>query len=507
LELFMKKKGKVYIVGAGPGDPGLITLKAVHCLGEADVVVYDYLVGEDILGYAKKTARMIYVGKRGGCHTRRQDEINQILVKEANEGNIVVRLKGGDPFIFGRGGEEAEELAHAGLHFEVVPGVTSAISAPAYAGIPLTHRSFASTVAFVTGHEDPAKDKSGIDWKTVSGIGTLVFLMAMKNLPNIVDKLTANGKDASTPAALIRWGTTPDQETLVSTLANIVRDAEEKHFRPPSIMVVGGVVNLRDQINWFETKPLFGKGIVITRPKEQAAEFAALLRAQGARVIHFPTIEIVTAADRHDLDMAIGEIGNYRWIIFTSANGVKYFFTRLRELGRDIRDLKGIRICSIGPATAGAVEDRGLHVDLVPASFISEGVVEAFKKENIKGTRMLLPRAKVARDVIPEELAKLGATVDVVTVYRTVPSGRERSELEEWIKQGKVDVITFTSTSTVTNFIKIMGQDNHLPPHVKIACIGPVTAAAAEKAGLKIDVMQERYTIPGLVEGLIEYFS
>jgi uroporphyrinogen III methyltransferase/synthase len=266
-------------------------------------------------------------------------------------------------------------------------------------------------------------------------------------------------------------------------------------------------VGLREELNWFETKPLFGKGVVITRPQEQAAEFAGLLRAQGARVIHFPTIKIVPADDWRDLDRAIGAIGDYQWIIFTSVNGVGHFFRRLREQGRDLRDLKGIRICAIGPATGGAVEERGIRVDLVPESFISESVIEAFRKEDIKGSRILLPRAAVARDVIPAELAKLGATVDVVTVYRTVSSGRKKAELEAWLQKGKVDVITFTSSSTVTNFLKIMGRDYALPAQVKIACIGPVTAATAKKAGLKTDIMQESYTIPGLMQALVAYFS
>jgi uroporphyrinogen III methyltransferase/synthase len=503
----MKKQGKVYIIGAGPGDPGLMTLKGMQCLQEADVVVYDYLVGGDILLCANENARLIYAGKKGKDHTIPQAEINALLVREASAGNIVARLKGGDPFLFGRGGEEAEALAGAGLPFEVVPGVTSAISVPAYAGMPLTHRGFASTMAFVTGHEDPTKEKSDIDWKALAGIGTLVFLMGVKSLPNIAANLMENGKDPATPAALIRWGTTPDQETLVSTLGDIVRRAGETGFRPPAVLVIGSVVDLREHLNWFEKKPLFGKGVVITRPQEQAAEFAGLLRAQGARVIHFPVIKIIPADDRRDLDRAIGAIGDYQWIIFTSANGVSHFFRRLRELGKDIRDLKGIRICAIGPATGGAVEDRGLRVDLVPESFISEGVIEAFRKENIKGSRILLPRAEAARDVIPAELAKLGATVDVATVYRTVSSGRKKAELEEWIQKGKVDVITFTSSSTVTNFLEIMGRDYSLPAQVKIACIGPVTAATAKKAGLNIDILQGRYTITDLVEAMASYFS
>lgn len=502
----MKGKGKVYIIGAGPGDPGLLTLKAAQCLAESDVVVYDFLVGRDILRHAKDDARMIYVGKKGGCHTVPQEELNMILVREASAGNVVARLKGGDPFIFGRGGEEAQILAREGIPFEIVPGITSAISVPAYAGIPLTHRDFTSTVAFVTGHEDPTKDESRIDWKGLAGIETLVFLMGVKNLPQIVENLIDCGRPPGTPAALIRWGTTADQRTVVGSLDTIVRRAEEHRFTPPAIFVVGDVVGLRQELNWFETRPLFGKGVVITRPEEQAEEFARLLYREGARVIHFPTIAIVPPGDYDELDRAIETLGTYRWIVFTSANGVRFFLDRLRERGRDIRDLKGIRICTIGPATASVLEERGIRVDLVPRDFISEGVVEAFKGEDMTGARVLLPRAREARDVIPEGLRKLGADVDVVTVYQTVRSDSDGGELKQMILDGMVDVITFTSPSTVNNFVDIMGTDYRLPGTVRIACIGPVTRDAAEKAGFAIHIMQGPYVIAGLVEAMVEYF-
>lgn len=503
----MEKQGKVYIIGAGPGDPGLITVKGLRCLKEADVVIYDHLVSEEIICQAKESARFIYAGKKGGEHTLPQEEINRRLVEEAKQGNIVARVKGGDPFIFGRGGEEAETLAHAGISFEVISGVSSALAVPAYAGIPLTHRGYTSTLAFVTGHEDPTKDESEIDWETLAGIGTLVFLMGVKNLRHITSNLMVYGKEGDTPAALIRWGTTEDQETLTGTLSDIVRKAEDRKFSPPAILVVGEVVNLREDLNWFETKPLFGKGIVITRPEAQAEEFASLLHAQGARVIHFPTIKVVPPEDFHDLDQAIGRLSQYQWIIFTSANGVSFFLSRLKELGRDIRDLKDIRICTIGPATAAAIEKLGIRVDLVPEEFISEGVVKAFQEFNIKGNRILLPRAEKARDVIPEGLSQLGAKIDVVTAYGTVNSGKKKSELEALINKGKVDVITFTSPSTVTNFREIMGREYVIPPHVKIACIGPVTAAVVKKTGLPVDIIQERYTIQGLVESLVAFFA
>jgi len=441
----MTEKGRVYIIGAGPGDPGLITLRGVQCIQEADVIIYDHLVSPEILRHAGEKTRLIYAGKQGGDHTLSQYEINNLLVAEAGQGAVVARLKGGDPFIFGRGGEEAEVLREAGIPFEVVPGISSAVAVPAYAGIPLTHRNHTVSVAFVTGHEDPMKGKSDHDWPTLAGIGTLVFLMGVKNLPAIAENLIRYGKDAATPAALIRWGTTPDQETLTGTLGDIAQKAEERRFSPPSIFVVGGVVGLRETLNWFETKPLFGRGIVITRPEAQAEELSELLRARGARVIYFPVIRIAPPESWEELDGAIDRLESYRWIIFTSANGVAFFFRRLRERGRDIRDLKGIRIATIGPATASAVETLGIRVDLVPEEFISEGVVKAFAGEDLRGRRVLLPRAEQARDVIPEGLAKMGADVDVATAYRTVRSDRNAAELESFLAEDKVDVITFTS--------------------------------------------------------------
>jgi uroporphyrinogen III methyltransferase/synthase len=503
----MKQKGKVYIIGAGPGDPGLLTVKAVRCLEKSDVIVYDYLVSPDTLAYARADARLVYVGKTGGHHTVPQDEISLILVREALEGNIVARLKGGDPFIFGRGGEEAEVLFEAGIPFEILPGITSAIAVPAYAGIPLTHREHTSTVAFVTGHEDPKKDKSRIDWGKLSGIETLVFLMGVKNLPQIVRSLLENGRSPDTPVAIIRWGTTPDQFTLSGTLGDIAGLAEKEKVTPPAIFVVGEVAGLRKTLNWFETKPLFGRGIVITRPEEQSGEIAALLSEEGARIIHFPTIAIVPPESFDDLDQAIVNMETYDWIIFTSANGVRFFFNRLFEMGKDVRELKGVKICTIGPATKAAIEKRGIPVDIVPEEFLSEGVVDALKGQNMQGARVLLPRAEVARDVIPKGLKKLGATVDVAVAYRTVSSGRDGEELERLIGEGKVDVITFTSPSTVNNFMTIMGGNVTLPENIRIACIGPVTEKAAQKAGLRVDIMQGPYEMTGLVSAMKAWFE
>lgn len=500
------KKGKVYIIGAGPGDAGLITLKGIECLREADVVIYDYLVSKDLLKYARSDARFIYAGKQGGAHTLSQWQINDLLVKEAKAGNTVARLKGGDPFIFGRGGEEAEKLAANKIPFEIVPGVTSAIAVPAYAGIPLTHRGLTSTVAFVTGHEDPTKEKSDIDWQALARIGTLVFLMGVKNIEKIVRELQDNGRSPKTPAALIRWGTTARQEILEGNLSNIVKLAKERKFAPPAILVVGEVVSLRDTLRWFDSRPLFGKGVVITRPEKQADDLAKLLMKEGANPIHFPTIKIVPPSSWRELDAAIKKLEDYDWLIFTSANGVAYFFERLSAKGKDIRDLKGIRICCIGPATARQVQDKGIRVDLVPEKFISEGILKSFSRTNLKGKKILIARAAKARDVLPEGLKNLGAKVDVVTVYETVNSGKKKKELEELFKENQIDVITFTSSSTVNNFIKIMGSGFKLSRNVKIACIGPVTAATAKKAGIAVDIHQEEYTMEGLVGALIDFF-
>jgi len=501
------KPGTVYIIGAGPGDAGLITVKGADCLGRADVVVYDYLVNEELLEYARSAARFIYAGKKGGEHTLPQDKINELLVREAQDGNTVARLKGGDPFIFGRGGEEAEELARNNVPFEIIPGVTSAVAVPAYAGIPLTHRGFTSTVAFVTGHEDPAKEKSDIDWPALAGIGTLVFLMGVKNIDRITDALIKHGKSPSTPVALIRWGTTSRQEVITATLAAITGRAEAGGFAPPAILVVGDVVDLRETLKWFDGKPLFGKGIVITRPEREKDDLAALLTREGARVICFPTIKITPPPDWSGLDAAVTQLNTYHWIIFTSANGVHYFFERLAALGKDIRELKNIKICCIGPATAFQIQVRGIGVDLIPEYYISEGILKSFARLDLTGQKILIPRAVHARDVLPEGLAKMGAAVDVVAAYETVNSGRKKEQLLELIRNDGIDVITFTSTSTVTNFLEIMGGDFICPAKIRIACIGPITEAAARRAGFNVDIRQDEYTVEGLVQSLVQYFK
>lgn len=503
------KEGKIYLIGAGPGDPGLITLKGMECIKKADVVIYDYLANPKLLEYAKEDAELIYVGKKGGDHTCSQSGINDVIIQKAKEGKIVARLKGGDPFIFGRGGEEAEELAKERVSFEIVPGVTSAISVPAYAGIPLTHRNFTSDVAFITGHEDQKKDKSGIAWDKVSiGTGTLVFLMGVRNLSRIVKNLIENGRDSKTPVALIRWGTFGKQDTLIGNLETIAGLAKKKNFTPPAITVVGEVVKLRDKLNWFETKPLFGRRIIVTRARSQASEFSNLLREYGAEPLEFPTIEVTPPESFDALDKAIDNLEEYDWLILTSVNGVRFFLERLKLRSRDIRDLKGIRICTIGPRTAEEIEKLGIKIDFVPEEYRAESIVEGLKRRGIKGKNILLPRAEEAREVLPEEIRNSSGRVDVVTAYKSVKPQRGRETVHGFLKEGEIDVITFTSSSTVRNFVSMFDRDE-LPALIKgvtIASIGPITLETANDLGIETDIMPEKYTIPALTEAIVSYF-
>lgn len=502
--------GKVYLIGAGPGDPGLFTLRGVACLREADVVVYDYLANPRLLAYAKPRAELIYVGKKGGeADAVTQEEIGRLLIDKALAGKVVARLKGGDPFIFGRGGEEGEELFQAGIPFEIVPGVTSAVGVPAYAGIPLTHRDYASTVAILTGHEDPSKQTSVIAWeKVATGIGTLVFLMGAGNLPIIVDKLLGCGRSKDTPAAVIHWGTTPEQETVTGTLECIVGLAQMRGLGPPAVLVVGDVVRLRERLKWFERRPLFGTRILVTRAREQAGRFAELLEAQGAEVLEIPLIELAPPKSWRPLDQAIERLESYRWVIFTSANGVETFFRRLQELRQDARRLGAARICAIGPATAEALERHSMIPDVVPAEFRAEGVIEALKPHDLQGARILLPRADVARDLLPKELERRGATVEVVPAYRTVKSSTARKVLRPLLHDRKVDLATFASSSTVTSFVELLQAEDlkGLLEGVRVACIGPITAATAERFGLPVDIVPAKYTIPSLVDAIVQYF-
>jgi uroporphyrinogen III methyltransferase / synthase len=501
--------GKVYLVGAGPGDPGLITLKGFQLLKEAEAVIYDFLASPQLLKIVPESAEILYVGKKGGDHTLPQSEINQLILRKALEGKKVVRLKGGDPFIFGRGGEEAEELARAGIPFEIVPGVTSAIAVPAYAGIPLTHRRFNSSVAFITGHEDPAKEAPSLDWgKLATAIETLVFLMGVKNLPSLVDRLIANGRAPETPASLIRWGTTPSQQTVTGTLADIIPKAQEAGLTPPAIFIIGQVVTLRETLNWFEKKSLFGKRIAVTRTREQASELIGRLQELGADCIEFPTIRLAPPSDWQELDQALSRLSQFNWIFFTSPNGVRFFFDRLAHQRRDLRELKGIKIAVIGPATARELGTYHLLPDLIPEKYQAEDLLEALSQIPLEGQRILIPRAEQARQILPTGLKNLGAEVAVAAAYRTLPAQEEKKELADQLQRGEVDVITFTSSSTVVYFLNLFSRQEILTwlKDVVIACIGPITAKTVRDNGLPVTVVAEEYTIPGLVEAIEKYF-
>jgi uroporphyrinogen III methyltransferase / synthase len=496
----------VYLVGSGPGDPGLITVKGLECIKKADVIVYDYLVNSVLLRNARKDVELIYVGKKGNQHTMEQDDINQLLVDKANENKIVTRLKGGDPYVFGRGGEEAIVLKDNNIAFEVVPGITAAIASPNYAGIPVTHRTCTSTFGLITGHEDPTKDQSDVDWEKLStGLGTLTFYMGIKNLPNIVNQLVKHGRSADTPVAVIRWGTTTHQETVTGTLATIVEIA--KDIKPPAITIVGEVVNLRDQLNWFESRPLFGKTIIVTRSRDQASVFSDQLIELGANVLEYPTINITDPDDFGPLDRELENLDSTDWLIFTSVNGVDAFFNRIFELGRDVRDLKGVKICSIGPSTTERIKGFHVSIDCQPPKYVAESVVEALKKvEDIKGKRFLMPRTDIARSYVPEELRKLGAEVSDIVAYKTVLATDGDNIVLDKLKDGEVDIVTFTSASTVKNFVKIIGEDNlsAFKDNVQFASIGPITNESAEKMDIDISIKAEEYTIPGLVQAIVE---
>ncbi len=504
-------KGKVYLVGAGPGDPGLITKKGIECITDAEVIVYDFLASRTLLSFAPPDAEKIYAGKRGGDHTMTQDRINELLVEKASQGYTVCRLKGGDPFIFGRGGEEIEALITAGIPFEVVPGVTSAIAAPAYAGIPLTHRKYTSTVTFVTGHEDPTKNESMINWKALAETaGTLVFLMGVKNLPLIAQRLMECKVPPDKPVALIRWGTTTSQETLTGTLSNIAKKAADSGIKPPCIIVVGDVVSLREKMKWFEKKPLFGKRIIVTRARKQASELTAKLEKLGAECLESPVIRIVPPPDPTALQKAVTSLNEYDWIVFTSVNGVDAFFNVLFSSGLDARALGGIKTAAIGPATEKKMLSFGIKADMVPPDYRAESVVELFKEQGIAGKRILLPRAKEARPVLPAALREMGASVDEIAAYETICENSEGSlTISKLLQEKKIDLITFTSSSTVKNFVALLPPDNatKLLAGVKLAAIGPITAKTAHDLGLRMDIIAKTYTIPGLCDAICRFYT
>lgn len=507
----------VYLIGAGPGDPGLMTMKGYDCLAKADVVIYDYLANPRFLAHARADAELIYVGKKGFSEHVTQEQINAIIVEKALEdgGKTIARLKGGDPFIFGRGGEEALALVEHDIAFEVVPGISSGYSAPAYAGIPVTHRGLTTDMAFVTGHEDPTKPETDINWsKLATAIGTICFYMGIKNLPTISSRLIEHGRSPETPVALIRWGTTPRQEVLVGTLADIAEKAAAAKFKAPAITIVGDVVSLREKLKWFEDRELFGKTVVVTRSRTQASDLTDALGELGAEVLEFPTIRVIEPEDWTEVDSAIARVEQYGWIVFTSVNAVDHFFDRLASQGRDVRSLAGAKVAAVGPATSERCRARGVVPDYVPSEYRAEGVLEGFLARGVgEGTKVLFPRALEAREVLPDTLREHGAEVDVVTVYRTVMGQGEASVIER-LTNGDVDVVTFTSSSTVKNFFTLLeaglpaGTDVHAAMEgIKLASIGPITSDTIRELGFTVDIEADEYTIPGLVTSVEKLFA
>ena len=491
---------KVYLVGAGPGDPALITWKGRQLLSRADSVLYDHLANEHLLNLTPKHCEHIYVGKKKAVHAFEQQEVCAMMIDRARRGLTVVRLKGGDPFIFGRGGEEVEALAEAGIPFEVVPGVTSPLGIAAYSGVPLTHRDHTKLVTFVTGH-----DLHAIDWSKVGQSETLVIFMGIFFIRDIAREIMTHGRSGDTPAIAVRWGTRPNQETVTGTLATIAAKIEEADLKPPATVIIGEVVGLHDKLNWYEKLPLFGKKIVVTRAPDQAAEFSERLIALGADAIELPVIDIQPPEDPTRLDQALATLSSYDWLIFTSVNGVRFFLDRLDRSPHDLRQLKA-SICAIGPATRQAIESLHLKVDLMPEQYVAESLVAAFATSALGGKRILLPRAAVARDLIPTELAKRGAQVDVVEAYRNViPADAAARAREIFSAPHKPDWITFTSSSTVKNCLAIAGRESL--EGIRLASIGPVTSATAREQGLKIDAEAKQFTLDGLIEAIVAHAS
>ena len=500
------KAGKVYLVGAGPGDLGLVTLRAKECMGSADVIVCDHLANPEILSWARDDAEIIYAGKEPGQPSLSQQEINALLIEKAREGKEVVRLKGGDPFVFGRGAEEARAIADAGIEFEIVPGITSAIAGPAYAGIPMTHRAENSHVTFFTGHEDPAKTESAINYAALAELGgTQVMLMGMERLGAITREMLKQGVREDLPVALVRWATTGRQETLTGTLGDIAQRAVASGFAAPAVAVFGEVVALRESLNWYENRLLSGKRIVVTRTRKQASALSNKLRELGAQVIELPTIRVEPPSDLRAFAELVQDAHLYDWIVFTSANGVDAFFEIFFKLYNDAREIGGARIAAIGPATAQRVKDFHLHVDLQPEEFVAEAVVKKFQKEgSVENLRILLVRPEKTRDVLPKELSGLGAIVDEAFAYRTVPETRDTTGARRRLASEAPDLITFTSSSTVENFLAL---GLPWPKGMQVASIGPITSKTARDHGLTIDIEARRHDIDGLVQAICGFFA
>jgi uroporphyrinogen III methyltransferase/synthase len=503
----MKSKGTVYLVGAGPGDPGLLTLRGAELLARADVVVYDALINKDLLRLAPNDAEIVYAGKRSKDHAIPQEELNELLVAKAREGKTVVRLKGGDPYIFGRGGEEAGKLAAAKIPFEVVPGVSSVVAGPNYAGIPLTHRDHCSSFTVITGHEDPEKPGAGGDWAQIAKTpGTKVILMGVERIRELSANLAQNGMSPETPVAMIRWGTTGRQQSIEGTLATIADVVEKTGFTPPAVTVIGGVVKLRKTLNWYESRPLFGRRIVVTRTREQASQLSRLLAELSAEVLEIPTIKIVPTDRKADLADALLELNSYDWIVFTSPNGVTMFFESFFKAFEDLRDIGGVRIAAVGPATAAKLRELHLKVDLMPEEYVAVKIAGAFAKfETIENLKILLLRAEVATPELPAALEALGGIVDDVACYKTVPETDDLNGAAARLLEDGADWITFTSSSTVENFHARFDLPALLKkfPKTRLASIGPETTRALAALGLKPDAEAKPHTIEGLVKVLV----
>lgn len=498
--------GICYLTGAGPGDLGLVTLRARELVSQAEVLVYDYLCNPEILAWAPKDAEIIYAGKKAAQHTLTQDEINSLLIEKTRSGKRVVRLKGGDPVLFGRGGEEAEALAEAGLRFEFIPGVTSAIAAPIYAGIPVTHRDHASQLTIFTGHEDPTKPETSIDYAHLAKTpGTKVMLMGVERLKRITTELLAHGADATTPVGLVRWGTTGRHSSIHGNLENIAQRVEDAGFKAPAVAVIGGVAAMHDQLSWFEKRPLFGKRVLVTRSRKQAGVLSDSLMKLGADVFELPTIKIVPPVNEREFAELVVDAHNYDWLIFTSPNGVEAFFEMFYRVFQDARSLGGVRIAAIGPATSAKVREYRFAVDLQPKEYVAEAIVAAFKEHgSIENLRILIARAEQARDVLPNELEALGAIVDIAVAYRTIPETEDTIGAQNRFRAEGADVITFTSSSTVENFVAL---GLPWPEGIKTASIGPITSKTLREHGLPVDIEASRFDIPGLVEAIRHAFA
>jgi uroporphyrinogen III methyltransferase/synthase len=495
--------GVVYLIGAGPGDPGLITVRGAELLAAADVVIYDYLANEKLLDYCPRVEK-IYVGKKGANHAMPQEQINQLLIEKAQAGKVVARLKGGDPFVFGRGGEEGEALAAAGVPFEVVPGITSAIGGLAYAGIPVTHRDFNSSFTLVTGHEKN-ENASDLNWGDLAKLPCVAFYMGVGSLRRITEQLIAHGKDPQTPAATVQWASTPRQRTVVATLATIEQKVIDAGISSPAITIIGKVVTLRPELNWFENRPLFGQRIIVTRTRQQASELSSKLTALGAEVIEAPTIEIAEPADWKPVDRALDEAGQYDWIVFTSVNGVLAVKRRLMETNRDVRIFGIAKIAAIGNPTAEAIRrELALGVDLCPKQFIAEALAEEIIRDGqAAGKRVMLLRADIGRQVLVERLVAAGAQVRDVSVYETRRPASLPDGLAERIRAGQIDWITFTSSSTARNFVNLLGNAAELKK-AKIASIGPVTTQTLRDLGIPVTAEAARPDIDGLIDAILK---